>query len=120
MSSADSTDTAHLEAVLRHHFGLSSFRPLQLDAIQATLSKRDSLLVLPTGGGKSLSFMLPPLACGNCFTVVISPLIALARDQVRRLYARCNSCGPAEAMLLLSHTACKRWTSAWTLALRRW
>eukprot|EP00877_Chromochloris_zofingiensis_P009151 jgi/Chrzof1/448/Cz01g16070.t1 len=73
---------AHLCKVLEHNFGHKLFRPSQLQAIQATLSGLDSLLVLPTGGGKSITFQLPALALDNCFTVVISPLIALARDQV--------------------------------------
>lgn len=78
---------AHLCKVLEHNFGHKLFRPSQLQAIQATLSGLDSLLVLPTGGGKSITFQLPALALDNCFTVVISPLIALARDQVQHCAA---------------------------------
>ncbi|KAK9823328.1 hypothetical protein WJX72_001962 [[Myrmecia] bisecta] len=62
----------------RHKWG-----PLQLEAIQATLAKRDSLLLLPTGGGKSVTFQLPPLSQEFAFTVVVSPLLALAKDQVQ-------------------------------------
>ncbi|KAF8066301.1 SAE2 [Scenedesmus sp. PABB004] len=51
-------------------------------AVEATLEGRDSLLILPTGGGKSMTFQLPPLARGDCFTVVVGPLMALAQDQV--------------------------------------
>lgn len=73
-----------LLTALQTHFGHDSFRPHQCDAVTATLSGRDSLLVLPTGGGKSLAFQLPPLASGrNCFSVVVGPLMALAKDQVR-------------------------------------
>lgn len=64
--------------------GLSTFRPGQRDAVQAALDGRDSLVVMPTGGGKSLCYQLPALA-GEDLTVVISPLIALMRDQCARL-----------------------------------
>jgi superfamily II DNA helicase RecQ len=67
---------------LKYHFQHDTFRPFQLEAIQATLSGRDSLLILPTGGGKSMTFQLPALAKSNCFTVVVGPLMALAKDQV--------------------------------------
>lgn len=71
-----------LHDTLRSTFGYTAFRPLQLEAIEATLAGRDCLLVLPTGGGKSLVYQLPVVAKGNAITIVISPLIALARDQV--------------------------------------
>ncbi len=64
--------------------GLSEFRPGQRDAVQAALDGRDSLVVMPTGGGKSLCYQLPALA-GDDLTVVVSPLIALMRDQCQRL-----------------------------------
>ncbi len=63
---------------------LTSFRPGQRDAVQAALDGRDSLVVMPTGGGKSLCYQLPALA-GDDLTVVVSPLIALMRDQCQRL-----------------------------------
>ena len=66
--------------------GLSSFRPGQREAVQAALDGRDSLVVMPTGGGKSLCYQLPALA-GDDLTVVVSPLIALMRDQCARLTA---------------------------------
>lgn len=70
------------ELLLR--FGLEQFRPGQREAVQAALSGRDSLVVMPTGGGKSLCYQLPALAdCG--LVVVVSPLIALMSDQWRRL-----------------------------------
>ncbi|MCW2953400.1 MAG: ATP-dependent helicase, RecQ family [Conexibacter sp.] len=65
-------------------FGLSTFRPGQRDAVQAALDGRDALVVMPTGGGKSLCYQLPALA-GEDLTVVVSPLIALMRDQCARL-----------------------------------
>jgi ATP-dependent DNA helicase RecQ len=64
--------------------GLSEFRPGQREAVQAALVGRDALVVMPTGGGKSLCYQLPALA-GDDLTVVVSPLIALMRDQCARL-----------------------------------
>jgi RecQ family ATP-dependent DNA helicase len=64
--------------------GLSTFRPGQREAVQAALDGRDALVVMPTGGGKSLCYQLPALA-GEDLTVVVSPLIALMRDQCARL-----------------------------------
>jgi len=64
--------------------GLATFRPGQREAVQAALDARDSLVVMPTGGGKSLCYQLPALA-GEDLTVVVSPLIALMRDQCARL-----------------------------------
>jgi RecQ family ATP-dependent DNA helicase len=64
--------------------GLSTFRPGQREAVQAALDGRDALVVMPTGGGKSLCYQLPALA-GDDLTVVVSPLIALMRDQCARL-----------------------------------
>ena len=73
-------------------FGLEEFRPGQREAVQAALDGRDSLVVMPTGGGKSLCYQLPALAGdadpahgGGGLVVVVSPLIALMSDQWRRL-----------------------------------
>ena len=71
------------EALLER-FGLEAFRPGQREAVQAALDGRDSLVVMPTGGGKSLCYQLPALA-GVGLVVVVSPLIALMADQLRRL-----------------------------------
>ncbi len=68
-------------AVLRRVWGYETFRPLQRAAIDAALAGRDALVVLPTGGGKSLCFQLPA-AAGAGLTLVVSPLIALMDDQV--------------------------------------
>ena len=68
------------------HFGVESFRPGQREAVAAALEGRDSLVVMPTGGGKSLCYQLPGLA-GEELTIVVSPLIALMADQVKRLAA---------------------------------
>src|SRR5438046_1902239 len=69
---------------LLEHFGFGEFRPGQREAVQAALEGRDSLVVMPTGGGKSLCYQLPGIASGD-LTVVVSPLIALMADQYRRL-----------------------------------
>jgi ATP-dependent DNA helicase RecQ len=65
-------------------FGLARFRPGQREAVQAALDGRDSLVVMPTGGGKSLCYQLPAMADIG-LVVVVSPLIALMSDQLRRL-----------------------------------
>ncbi len=67
-------------------FGFSAFRPGQEEIVEAVLAGRNTLAIMPTGGGKSLCFQLPAL-CRPGVTVVISPLIALMRDQVRALRA---------------------------------
>ncbi len=66
---------------LEHYFGHSSFRPLQEEVVDAILAKRDVLMILPTGGGKSLCYQLPTLMMEG-ITVVVSPLLALMHDQV--------------------------------------
>jgi RecQ family ATP-dependent DNA helicase len=66
--------------------GFEAFRPGQREAVEAALAGRDSLIVMPTGGGKSLCYQLPGLASGD-LTIVVSPLIALMNDQWRRLTA---------------------------------
>jgi ATP-dependent DNA helicase RecQ len=71
------------EALLRR-FGLSRFRAGQREAVQAALDGRDCLVVMPTGGGKSLCYQLPALSSTG-LVVVVSPLIALMADQLRRL-----------------------------------
>jgi len=66
--------------------GYEHWRPGQKEAVEAALEGRDSLIVMPTGGGKSLCYQLPGLA-GEDLTIVVSPLIALMRDQWQRLTA---------------------------------
>jgi ATP-dependent DNA helicase RecQ len=72
-----------LEA-LRDHFGYESFRPGQIEVIQAALAGEDTLALMPTGAGKSLCYQLPAMLLPGA-TVLISPLIALMRDQVQNL-----------------------------------
>ncbi len=73
-------------ALLHSVFGFPGFRPGQEEIVNAVLAGRNTLAIMPTGGGKSLCFQLPAL-CRDGVTVVISPLIALMRDQVRALRA---------------------------------
>lgn len=70
--------------LLSQVFGFPGFRPGQAEIVDAVISGRNTLAIMPTGGGKSLCFQLPAL-CRDGVTVVISPLIALMRDQVRSL-----------------------------------
>lgn len=76
-----------LQEILHKHWGYTAFRPLQEEIIQAVLDQKDTLALLPTGGGKSICFQVPALAKdGIC--IVISPLIALMQDQVEQLQKR--------------------------------
>src|SRR5215470_14699313 len=77
---------ADLLAAIARHWGFSALRPLQERAIRAALADRDSLVVLPTGGGKSLCYQAPAVVRGG-LTVVVSPLISLMKDQVDSLIA---------------------------------
>ena len=74
-------------AVLRERFGYPDFRPGQTKAVASVLEGRDTLVVLPTGGGKSLCYQVPALMLPG-LTVVVSPLISLMKDQVDALTAR--------------------------------
>jgi len=73
--------------VLREVFGLDAFRPGQAEVVEAMLAGRDVLSVAPTGSGKSISYWVPALVDGG-LTMVVSPLIALMKDQVDRLTER--------------------------------
>ena len=78
---------AAARATLAQHFGFADFRPGQANAIRQVMEGRDVLVVLPTGGGKSLCFQVPALVQGG-LTVVLSPLISLMQDQVDALHRR--------------------------------
>ena len=75
-----------LQAIIQRHWGFPTLRPLQEQAMRAVLEGHDSLVVLPTGGGKSLCYQAPAVLRGDT-TVVVSPLISLMKDQVDSLQA---------------------------------
>src|SRR5580692_4534723 len=89
--------------LIAHHWGFRSLKPLQEEAMRAVLDERDSLVVLPTGGGKSLCYQAPAVYRGGT-TVVVSPLIALMKDQVDSLRA----CGITATQLDSSLSAVDR------------
>lgn len=92
-----------LKEVIARHWGFRSLRPLQEQAMRAVLDGRDSLVVMPTGGGKSLCYQAPAALRGDT-TVVISPLIALMKDQVDGLQA----CGVPAIQIDSSQSAAER------------
>jgi ATP-dependent DNA helicase RecQ len=93
----------HLKSILKQYWGYDSFRPLQEDAIRCVLEGRDSVVVLPTGGGKSICYQAPAVALPGT-AVVVSPLISLMKDQVDALRAN----GVAAAYLNSSLTPHER------------
>lgn len=99
-----------IAALLKRYWGFDTFRPVQEQVILSVLAGRDTLALMPTGGGKSLTYQIPGLASeGVC--IVVTPLIALMKDQVDRL----RKLG---IRALAIHSACRpdRSTSTWTTA----
>src|SRR6188474_534317 len=89
-----------IQRILTRYWGFTSFRPMQEDIINSVLGGNDTLALLPTGGGKSVCFQVPALAReGIC--IVVSPLIALMKDQVENLKKK-------EIPALLIHSGMKR------------
>jgi len=97
------TSMEQLRQILHEYWGFDDFRPLQVEAMTAVVEGRDSLLVLPTGGGKSLCFQAPAL-CLPGMAVIISPLIALMKDQVDALV----DCGVKAACVNSAMTASEK------------
>lgn len=77
-----------LEKILKKYWGYESFRPLQRDIIESVMAGFDTLGLMPTGGGKSLTFQVPGMAFKSGLTVVVTPLISLMKDQVDNLRRR--------------------------------
>src|SRR5438105_573247 len=107
MSSSPSWSLSDLQKIIARHWGFRSLRPLQEQAMRAELDNRDSLVVLPTGGGKSLCYQAPAVLRGET-TVVLSPLIALMKDQVDSLRA----CGIQQAVQIdSSQSTAEQWAA---------
>src|SRR3954454_21021073 len=87
MTQAGRVDWRELKQVVREHFGFRRFRPGQERAVQAAMEGKDTIVIMPTGSGKSLCFQLPALALEGT-TIVVSPLIALMKDQTDSLVER--------------------------------
>ena len=83
---AQKEQTADIAQTLKEYFGHEEFRPGQLEVIEQALAGNDAFVLMPTGGGKSLTYQFPALLLPG-LTIVVSPLIALMQDQVDRMQA---------------------------------
>ena len=84
---AEFSEITNVQDALKAYFGFDALRPGQEEVVQAVMEGQDAMGIMPTGGGKSLCYQLPAL-CRPGLTVVVSPLIALMKDQVDALQAR--------------------------------
>ena len=103
-AAAQGLSVEQLKEVILEHWGYPTLRPFQEQAMKAVLDCRDSLVVLPTGGGKSLCYQAPAVLRGDT-TVVVSPLISLMKDQVDSL----RTCGVQAVQINSSLSQEDRW-----------
>src|SRR5437867_6633849 len=102
-AAAQGSSVQQLQQIILEHWGYPTLRPFQEQAMKAVLDGRDSLVVMPTGGGKSLCYQAPAVVRGDT-TVVVSPLISLMKDQVDAL----RECGVPAVQLDSLQTADER------------
>jgi ATP-dependent DNA helicase RecQ len=98
MTKHGKVDWSELKILSQIHYGFEKFRPGQERAVEAAMQGRDSIVIMPTGSGKSLCFQLPALALEG-MTIVVSPLIALMKDQTDALQARGVAAVPINSTL---------------------
>ncbi len=103
-ATAQGSSVEQLKRIILEHWGYPTLRPFQEQAMKAVLDDRDSLVVLPTGGGKSLCYQAPAVLRGDT-TVVVSPLISLMKDQVDSL----RTCGVQAVQINSSLSQEDRW-----------
>lgn len=106
------SDSAYITGILKKHWGYDGFRPLQEDIILSVLKGQDTLGLMPTGGGKSITFQVPGLSFDSGLTVVVTPLISLMKDQIDNLKKR-----RIKAVALHSGMTSKELRMAWELII---